>query len=103
MVNKVKLVAEKMEDGMFQFLTYPMFVSEDPDDDRHRFTFTSPDFADFEVVGETIASTTHLAGATIARMIDAGVTAPKPSTADMVHDRGQRVVYVSVDRRVNHD
>ncbi len=34
MVNKVKLVAEKMEDGMFQFLTYPMFVSENPDDDR---------------------------------------------------------------------
>ena len=85
---------------MFQFLTYPMFVTEDVDDAAHRFTFTSPDVAGVTVVGETIAGTAHLAGATIARMIDAGVQVPMPSSAEQVAHCNRRVVYVSVDRRV---
>ncbi len=81
---------------MFQFLTYPMFVVENPGDVKHRFTFTSPDFAELRIQGPTIVTTAHQSGAAIAHMIDAGVPAPLPS-AVLATDR--RVVYVSVDRR----
>ncbi|WP_461214496.1 hypothetical protein [Lacticaseibacillus sp. GG6-2] len=81
---------------MFQFLTYPMFVAENPDDAKHRFTFTSPDFTDLCVQGATIVDTAHKSGAQIAHMIDAGVPAPQPGT---VPTDGRRVAYVSVDRR----